>query len=393
MKNYREDIQKVVEILSSIHGFNDFCIEYTQSGEKGNVIDEFIGWKSRGKCSPNERIVLNIAKEKMQAIRRFAQTNQLSGFLEHLKIEDPLLEEFCKDFSNCKTGQVAFKKADVQHYKTITEKIAYYGIDLLPVYEKYRNTQNPYINAQLAGVFNRSGMFEIGLFHLHKALNYALSLSNIYWETPFGVYGCTEALWELQYLLGRKGLEELSREEENISRNKRDFKFKILELLYLYLCRSIHIIDNTLQSANYLSNRANLLLDYGYDFHLIFANNGFCGAKMEVQFLSDKAYAYNIGASLGLALLFEQDFKDSLKMYQHGSLIPNATGGLHDEEDATMEELNKRGWLRSIELGNRLYEKYKEGEYRFNKYQINTLISYIRKKHPDKNEKFDWHKL
>jgi hypothetical protein len=49
---------------------------------------------------------------------------------------------------------VAFKKADVQHYKTITEGIAYYGIDLQPVYDKHHDKQNPYINAELALIFN-----------------------------------------------------------------------------------------------------------------------------------------------------------------------------------------------------------------------------------------------
>ena len=372
--------------MSSIHGFNDFCIEYARSGKHGNVIEDFIEWHCKDNFTPDEQITLHIAKEKFDVIQREVKHNKLSGFLEHLKIEDPQLEEFCKDFSESKTGQVAFKKADVQHYKTITEKIAYYGIDIQPVYNKYHNTQNPYINAELAGIFNRTGMYEMGLFHLHKALNYALTQSNPYWDTPSGVYGCAEAIWELQYLLGRKGLEDFSRDN-------RDFKFKILELLYLYLCRSIHIVENSAQSANYLSNRANLLYDYRYDFHLVFANNGFGGAKMEVQLMSDKAYAYRIGESLGLALLFQQDFKDSLKMYQHGSLLPNSTGGLCDEEEATMEELNKRGWFRSVELGNRLYQKYQKGEFHLNRYQIASLISYLRYKYPDTQKKFNWHNL
>ena len=38
-------------------------------------------------------------------------------------------------------------------------------------------------------------------------------------------------------------------------------------------------------------------------------------------------------------------------------------GGLHDMEDATFGELNKRGMYRSIALANKLYEKYQRGEY------------------------------
>ena len=60
---------------------------------------------------------------------------------------------------------------------------------------------------------------------------------------------------------------------------------------------------------------------------------------------------------------FKQDKKDAYKMYQHDSLIPNNTGGLHDMEDATFGELNKRGMYRSIALANKLYEKYQRGEY------------------------------
>ena len=381
----KEDIQELVKVMATIHGFDEFCLE--NKNEKQDIVSAFSDWRQKkAPLSEKEELTLKIVKEKWDTIKRKAAPNQLLGYIQHLSIKDKLLAEFIKDMEICKTGNVAFKKADIQYYKTITEKYAYLATDISSVYHKYQNSQHPYINSHLAQIFNRSGMFDLGLYHLRKAIGYALSYPNQYWETPFAIYGCTEAIWELQYLLGRKGLIFIC--------NQLSMPYlSILEVLFLYLSRSIYINMENPVAATYISDRANLCYDYQYEFTIIYANNGMIGVNTHIQFMSDKAYAFEIAENLGLGLIFYDDFKDSLKMYQHDSLIPNMSGGLHDIEDATMGELNKRGWERSIILANRLLDKYKQGDYNLTSQQFDTIFRYLHQEHPNKEIHFKWNKL
>lgn len=369
---YRSEVSKIIEVLSTVKGFDEFCGECYPFPKGDNVILHFRKWKeAHGGIEREENITLSILDEKFNSLLKKANNNKLSGFSSNLCVNDKDLPDFLNDFENSKTGDLSFKKANIQHYKTIREYIANIGVDIRPVYDKYKNSVNPYINAELALLFDNSGMYDLRLYHLEKAFRYAVSYPNPYWDTPFGIYGCTEAVFEVQYLLGFQGRKELSSEIP-------DFRFKIMELLYLYLSRSIHIRENTPQSANWLSNRANLLYENKLIFSMIFSENLFPGINIDIQFMSDKIYAYSIAEAHGLGIIFEQDKKDAYKMYQHDSLIPNNTGGLHDMEDVTFGELNKRGMYRSIALANKLYEKYQRGEYFLDQDKIRTVMRYIR---------------
>lgn len=371
----KEELRKLIEIMSDMDGFDEFYNESTPFKEGADVLESFKEWKeSHGGFNEDEIVTMKILFEKMYSIKQNIHPNKLSGYASHLFIQDPLVKEFLADFSSCMTGEVKSKKADRQHYKTITEEITYFPIDIKPVYHKYRETLNPYINSQLAQIFNRGEIYDLGLWHLQKTLGYIFTYPNPYWDTPIAVYGCTEALWELQYLLGNSGFAELGKDIKR-------FKLKTLELLFLYLSRSIHIVENSLKSAEYLSNRATLLYDYSYDHTIIFTDNGLWGVNPQIQFMSDKAYAYAIAETFEMSLIFEQDYKDSLKMYQHGSLIPNGTGGLREMEDATMGELNKRGWSRSVELANRLFLKFQRGYYFLDRWQIENIMDYLKKRY------------
>ena len=116
--------------------------------------------------------------------------------------------------------------------------------------------------------------------------------------------------------------------------------------------------------ATWITQKRGCIIKRNYDTtSMIFSENLFPGINIDIQFMSDKIYAYSIAEAHGLGIIFSQDKKDAYKMYQHDSLIPNNTGGLHDMEDATFGELNKRGMYRSIALANKLYEKYQRGEY------------------------------
>lgn len=369
---YRSEVSKIIEVLSTVKGFDEFCGECYPFPKGDNVILHFRKWKeAHGGIEREENITLSILDEKFNSLLKKANNNKLSGFSSNLCVNDKDLPDFLNDFENSKTGDLSFKKANIQHYKTIREYIANIGVDIRPVYDKYKNSVNPYINAELALLFDNSGMYDLRLYHLEKAFRYAVSYPNPYWDTPFGIYGCTEAVFEVQYLLWPP------RKERAIFR---DTGFSVQDYgTALSLSFPLNPYKGEYsQSANWLSNRANLLYENKLIFSMIFSENLFPGINIDIQFMSDKIYAYSIAEAHGLGIIFEQDKKDAYKMYQHDSLIPNNTGGLHDMEDATFGELNKRGMYRSIALANKLYEKYQRGEYFLDQDKIRTVMRYIR---------------
>ena len=64
-------------------------------------------------------------------------------------------------------------------------------------------------------------------------------------------------------------------------------------------------------------------------------------------------------------------------MYQHGSLIPNYSGGYKDVEDATWGELIERGTTRAYDIAYTYYKEYKKGNYQLSANEIDTIISYL----------------
>lgn len=383
----REQLKTIVEILGRIDGFYDFYSNYFQFHKEENPFQSFRNWKEvHGGLSTEEKTIINIAEEGFEGVRQSRNSNglnKLSGYDKYMSVNDSKIEEFSRDYNNCKTGKVAFEDAEVQHYKTYNEFFCIIGFDIRPIYSKYEDSLNPYINAALMELFDQAGMYSLGLRHLERVFRYTVAITNPFWNTPSAIYGCTDVLFEIQHLLSSEGLSDLSSAIPNLRR-------RFLELLYLYLSRSIHIIERSTHSADYLTNRANLVYGFAHDFHLIFLENLHSIVKPEIQFMSDKAFAWEIAEENDIGVMFEQEKKDSYKMYEHASLIPNNTGGLHDEEDATMGELNTRGMLRSIALGNKLFEKYKKGYYRLNNEQIERIMNYLKVHYPDKPVSRDW---
>lgn len=100
-----------------------------------------------------------------------------------------------------------------------------------------------------------------------------------------------------------------------------------------------------------MSIRANLVYDYRTEFSVIFG----IGINPDIQYIADKATASSIADRYGLSIIFEECFKDAMKMYRYGSLIPNDTGGYVDIEDATFGGLIERGNVLEVkDLANQL---------------------------------------
>lgn len=388
MLGLKEEMEKILEVLYSVQGFEDFCKENYPFPAGYDMISNFKKWKSyHGNITREEDLILSIVSERFEALQKQINSNSLSGYSRPLCVKDKTLNNFLQDWERCKTKEVDFKRTEIQHYRTIREYIAYYGVDVSPIYDKYKNSVNPYINACFALAFDGAGMFDIGLFHLEKAITYAIANPNPYWNTPLAIYGCTDAIAEILNLIGNNDkLSDLFLSDVHL-------KMKAMELLYLYMSRSIHIIENSPQSADWLSNRADILYNNGSIFTMIFTDNLFPAINIDIQFMSDKAYSYSIAEANEIGVVFRQEWKDAYKMYQNDSLVPNSTGGLRDMEDATFDELNKRGMIRSIELANKLYKKYIDGEYCLDHEKIHNVFYHLKQTYQNRPTNFKWSKM
>jgi hypothetical protein len=71
---------------------------------------------------------------------------------------------------------------------------------------------------------------------------------------------------------------------------------------------------------------------------------------------------------------------DSMKMYRHGSHIPNSSGGYQETEDATWMQLVQRGHLRSINLSEKILEEFENYELNFTNSEIDLICEIALKK-------------
>lgn len=169
------------------------------------------------------------------------------------------------------------------------------------------------------------------------------------------MYGCAEALHEIQHILGRNMYDLMNVLGGHF--------YQYLEVLYLYLTRCIemsmpskydenNISEISIAAINYFAIRADLVYHYKHEFAMMWF-----GVNPNIQVMSDNYMAYEIGTKFGLNLMVEQCHKDALKLYQHNSIIPNGTSGIFEMEDANMSELIFRGQYRAKEYALRYYQQ------------------------------------
>lgn len=401
-----DSLEKLIEILSSMPLFEDFMTKNPQIKNIESLVYEYKQYlQNKGIFNSELDIMLKIILEKSQALK--SKIFNISYLNKNLQIDDTeILNEFLEDRHKCarsvpessnnqyhKIDDLSYKyeNAEKQHYKTKTETIVRTIINYSQeIVDKYLDCTHPYICNEIGAAFCNAKIYYIGLPFLQKALFNVFSSVNIFWDNPYAIYGCAEALYELQHLLGREGMIELSSE---YYLEKPIFEI-VLKLIYLYLSRAAYIEDERLseylkttdrnkvpdcliRKINYLSSRADILYAYRNEF----ANFWFLsGVNPDIQFMSDKALAHNLSEEVGLSIVTKQAFWDSLKMYQHGSLIPNASGGYKDSEEATYPELIERGRMRSFVLAEQIYQQYKNGDFALSKSEIAVMFEYLRNK-------------
>ena len=319
----------------------------------------------------NEQIELSIkfVKEQSDIVRHQKSTSPLFSISTSKKLNDSWIEDFRKEFSQCFTGDVFAEKIKPRQYKTIKENLIVHSVSsemLLALNEKYSQFNHPFVNYQIASVIYNSKNFSQGLPILRKGISTVCSYPHYYWNNEYAIEGAAWMIGDFLYLLGQDIFqkEELHKE-----------KIKLLKLLFLYVSRYISMTKSNLKCIDFYSNRARIVRGNYIDFVGIFSS----GVNPDIQFISDMYLAYQTAINNEMPIIqpIQQLYWDSMKMYRHGSLIPNSSGGYQEIEDRTWMELVRDGEVRSIMLANKLLKEFENHELNISKLTITILFDYL----------------
>lgn len=367
-------------LLFSITEFEDFFKTYSQEkkieGKNGLylLIESFRENLSQNReLSSEEDILLKHIVECTEN-EIYANSALKISIVNKVKIpNEEFLKEFLTDFEAIRTGDLSFEEINKGKYKTVKEYISLHGVDgkgLSKLYEKYKDFNHPYIYDLISEPIIQAKNYSNGIAILKKSLKYALRYPNYFWHSLRGVDACATSLYRIQFLLGYDGFREIEKSIEN-------FETKLLKLIFLYLSRVIYMSKDNLLSIDAYSNRARIVRDYKYQFMGIFG----IGVIPDIQYISDKYLAYTTATKNNLVgQPFTQLMWDSMKMYRHGSHIPNSSGGYQETEDATWMQLVQRGHLRSINLSEKILEEFENYELNFTNSEIDLICEIALKK-------------
>jgi hypothetical protein len=381
-------LKSSLELLFSVSEFevfyNDFSLETKTEDKQGLYLltETFRKYLAKKReITEDENILLKYVIECAEN-EVYANSKLKISFINKIKIpNEDFLKEFNKDFQVIKTDDLFFEQINKGKYKTIKEYITLHGVNgkgLFELYEKYKDFNHPYIYQLISEPIIQAKNFSIGIPILKKSLKYALRHPNYFWDSLQGVDACASSLYQIQFLLGYKGFEEIEKSIKN-------FKIKLLKLIFLYLSRVIYMKDSNLLSIDAYSNRARIVRDYKYEFMGIFG----IGVVPDIQYISDKYLAYITSRKNNLVSKPFIDFMwDSKKMYDHGSHIPNSTGGFKEKEDATWMQLVQRGNIRSINLAERLLSEFENYDLNFTNSEIDYICEYAIHKNKDDFENY-----
>jgi len=335
---------------------------------------------SKGKWNNELEITLKIIKEQSDIIKHQKADSPIFSVNKSRKLDDSWIFEFQKEFQQCLTGDQFVEEIKPKRYKTITENLILYGVDgmkLSEVYSKYSEFNHPFVNYSVASVLYNAKNFSNGLPILKEGIKSIASYPNHYWNNEFGVEGASWMIGDLLYLLG-------SLLDENNLRNE---KIKLLKLLFLYMSRYICMTQSNLKSVDFYSNRARIVKGNYMEFIGIF----WIGVNPDIQFISDMYLAHQTGMNNGLPMFtkpFDQFYWDSMKMYRHGSHIPNSTGGYQEIEDRTWMELVRDGEIRSIKLADKLLKEFENYELNISNSTIDNIFKILAETKKDDLENY-----
>lgn len=377
-------LKNFLSILLRIDGFSSFMLEYKSNIKDGfDFLDSFVEWRTKKKnLSSYENLIITIVREKINDFKK-KHTPSIIFFDQTQKMDESIVSIFSEDLKSLKTGRKAIVDAKYQRYKTIKESFIYDEVEDKGLIEKYADAEHPLVYAEISQSVIRSGAYSIGLHFLFKNIKFINSCPNIFWHSPFGLFGCWQSLWEIGRLLG-SDIQDLPNHTLQ----------KYYKLLFLLMSRAISV-GSTLKMAqvcDIFRNRAEVLRLHKIPFMSIFTDKGFIASNMDIQFISDCYRGYAYSCELGIGGIFEQMLWDSKKMYEYGSLtqIGNYDNGYKDIEDATWMELVERGRVRSIEVSSSLCTDHEKGLLQFSSDEWVLICSKISSKYSDQRIKYDW---
>lgn len=313
-------------------------------------------------------IKFKINWEQTNILQHQKSENKIFSINESIKLNDNWLNEFQKEFNQCLTGDKFPEEIKPRRYNTNTEYLILLGIDgnkLSKLYSKYSEFNHPYVNYQVASILYNSKNFSSGLPILSDGIKSIASFPNYYWNNEDGIEGATWMLADLLFLLGNN-LETIDFRNE---------KIKLLKLLFLYMSRYIYMTDSNIKSIDFYSNRARVVKDNYTEFIGIFG----IGVNPDIQYISDMYLAYQVSSKNNLTSIpsFMQFMWDSLKMYEHGSHIPNGSGGYKEIEDRTWIELVSDGEIRSVHLAEKLLKEFENYELNISNSTIDKIFNHL----------------
>jgi hypothetical protein len=377
-----ENLRAALQHLISLEEHNAFYENYVSKQEikTSTDLDKFFNaFKSHldslGKWNDDLELTLKIIKEQSEIVKHQKSINPLFSVNNSRKLNDSWIDEFQKEFQQCLTGDQFVEEIKPKRYKTITENLILHGVDgkkLSDVYSKYSDFNHPYVNYRVGSVLYNAKNFSNGLPILKEGIKSIASYPNHYWNNEYGIEGAAWLIGDLLYLSGN------SLDNNN---NLRSEKIKLLKLLFLYMSRYICMTHSNIKSIDFYSNRARIVKGNYMEFIGIFG----IGVNPDIQYMSDMYLAYQISLNNNLSAIpsFKQFMWDSLKMYQHGSHIPNSSGGYKEIEDRTWMELVRDGEIRSLILGDKLLKEFENYELNLSNSKIDNIFDILAKTKSD----------
>lgn len=372
------NLKAALHHLSNLVDYQSFYDHYAENQEVSSskdllkFLDELKSHLvAKEKWNEELELTLKLIKEQSYIVKHNKSSSPLFSIDQSKKINDTWLTDFKIELESCLTGNTSIEDVKPRRYKTITEKKWLFELDIVKsnqVYHKYSHFNHPLVNHYFSDILFNSKKFEDGLPILKEGIKSVCSYPIHYWNNENGIEGATWLIGNLLYLLGN-----------NLSNvTLINSKIKLLKLFFLYATRYICMSESNYKSIDFYSNRARIVKGNYFDFVGIFG----LGVNPDIQYMSDMYLAYFVSTknSLSGIPMFNQFFKDSLKMYQHGSHIPNASGGYQEIEERTWGELIKLGERRSLTLGNELLKEFENYELNISNSDISIIFDYLTKK-------------
>lgn len=381
-------LRNALYVLNGIEGFSDYYIDYTKQHKIENPSDIFnlLGLfkkhlHDKGRLGEEENIIISHVKEISEKVKYQNSLSKLSITSDHLKPNEDFISSFLNDYKSTQTDDLFFKEVRPRRYKTITENIALYGVDgeaLFKLYQKYKDYNHPFIFYLISEPLINSKNYSQGISILEKSLKYAFRYPNIYWNSSHGIEGCLWSLFNIQYLLKKNGIYKVGEQLPS-------FPIKLLKLIYLYLSRYIYSNPDNPKIIDCYSHRARLTKDYLSEFVCIFG----LGVNPEIQSISDYYLGYQAAMNFNLlAPPFLDLMWESMKLYRHGSHIPNSSGGYQEIEDRTWMELVQAGEIRSIHFAELFLTEFENYNYNLMNDEIEYVCNYAKEINKDDFENY-----